>query len=163
MTKSNASKTPAMRAKRTRLYFRFMDLCLFFALLVIVSTILDFGMGIDMMPTGTWYGAILAIPSIICMTILPTFLIWARFMRDEYAEMLWQRTMVIVGYAAATLPMVILLGAWFTYWAIDRQNRGALSFLKEEVLVYSFLGVSWSVFMLVFVCTFQFLRWKDSR
>lgn len=152
------------RARRARVYFRLMDIVLVLSLLGFAEFLLDKIGGIILIeksnpiypPVAFFFG--------FMNFIVPLFLILARFMRDEYAELLWRRTAVVVAYMLALAPWVIVASMWAYYFATGARMRESpfapLVIPQEPVQV---IWLCWLVFMLLFVAIFQFLRWRDGR
>lgn len=164
-------KRPANEAnqRRYRVYFWLMDLSLFFTGIFWISLFLDGAFGIDIMPAGSLWGGLIGIPTILGVTILPTFLILARFMRDEYAELLWKRAAIIMAYILAASPLVLWVLAWAgtllepDHGVIFEIYRDSYTALYDGARGTEILDKAWVFFLVLFVIVFQFLRWKDSR
>ena len=160
---------------RFRLYYRLMDVCLAFAVLTAVDWILSPYNSPKDAPV--WY-IILGVVALTFTFAVPFFLIVARFMRDDYAETLWRRSLVVMAYGAAIVPVVILVAAWAVYYIVllgtdptaplDASQSVTAPhyidgfFFDEEPKVRTMIAL-WQTFVLSFVTIFQFLRWRDSR
>jgi hypothetical protein len=155
---------PMSREKRAKLYFRLMDVTLFLALVGFADWMLDLLFGIVLVPENSPYFVPMAVFFGIVNFLVPALLLIARFMRDEYAEQLWQRTVIILVYILATVPALMLIAvmvdrltgvtpgpSWFT----------APFFVEQPVFKTVMFG--WMTCMLLFVGIFQFLRWRDAR
>ncbi len=46
-------------------------------------------------------------PLAFMASVVPVFLITASFMRDDYADGIWRRTMMVIGVLAAVVPLVL--------------------------------------------------------
>lgn len=102
--------------------------------------------------------------------LVPFFLMIARFMRDDYSEGLWKRSVVVLAYAVALFPMLFLLLAWGMELGLPHDGTAYAAWqtiytpfksaaLPGDVIV----STVWQVYMQLFVLIFQFLRWRDSR
>lgn len=164
MTK-NADKS--LDPLRHRLYFRLMDICLFFAAFAFIDWIVD-PYTPDNAPV--WYNALGAVV-LVFNGFVPLFLMVAKFMRDDYAEGLWRRSLVVMAYGAAIVPPILIIGPWVLYFVLG--GDGSLrpdfyvsfeeAFYDSKVAPYFVVGKVWLTFMLLFVGVFQFLRWRDSN
>lgn len=106
----------------------------------------------------------------IVAVILPTLLIFQRWMRDDFSELLWQRTAGTVLKALVILPFPILitvtvaitLGDPITL-AVDG-DRG-LTPQVEGMMVGFVRSVAalWLVAPILFVFAFQWHRWRAFR
>jgi hypothetical protein len=155
---------PGTRTKRTRLYFGLMDLCLIAAALGladhIASRLLDWHLQPGDSIIYTAFGSVV----LFFNFIVPPFLMIGKFMRDEYAEMLWQRSVAILGYAFAFAPLLLLA----TLVAVNLTNPaaqadGAFVYLFGDVPADWLLITLWMAFLLTWVGIFQFLRWRDAK
>ena len=163
MTDAETSTDPL----RHRMYFWLMNVCLFFAAAGLVDGFID---PYDMDDAPAWYVAIGAVV-LIFNGFVPLFLMVAKFMRDDYAEALWRRSLVVVAYGAAVVPPILIIGPWLLYYVLG--GDGSLrpefyiafeeAFYDSDVKPYFVVGKVWLTFMLLFVGVFQFLRWRDSR
>jgi hypothetical protein len=158
---------------RFRLYYRLMDVSLFFAL----PTILTLISSPDGPPKDASPAFILLLQVIIIFSLFGSmFLLLARFMRDEYAEGLWRRSLVVMGYLGAVVPPVVGIGQWIIYLIALRLIDPAAPldgsvyldapeyidwFFKPEVSPFYMIMQMWAIFMLSYVVIFQFLRWRD--
>lgn len=149
---------------RYRLYFWLMDACLFFGIIGLVDFINsrfngDFPEGAE----PGWYIA-LAIVTLFFSFMVGPFLILARFMRDEYAEQLWNRTCNALVIIVTTLPFVIVLSTWSVY-LLTRSEEAPFPFdvLTMETQWWYVLTYVWQTFCLLFVAIYEFIRWQDSR
>lgn len=158
------TETTAKRDFKYRLYFWLMDFSFLSALVIISNIALDQGFGIDTLPADKPWAPFIAYPMIIGLSLVPLFLLVARFMRDEYAERLWRRTGKIVIVLVAFGPYVYMISNWVAYWIL-RSDKAPFPFnivVPEThlhiVMAYVSVGV-----MILFVCVFQLLRWLDAR
>lgn len=155
------------REFRYRLYFWLMDVCLLFAAVGLFDWFVD---PYDPGNWPVWYLA-LAIVTMFFNGIVPLFLVLARFMRDDYSEALWRRSLVILAYGAAVGPVVLTLAGWGIYFflrTIDLTVPSLYLSIYDALFVnkldpFIVMARVWLSFMLLFVGVFQFLRWRDSR
>ena len=163
MTGSETRKDPL----RHRVYFRLMDASLFFAALGLLDWF------VDLYEDGNypaWY-LILGSITLAFNGFVPLFLMVAKFMRDEYAEGLWRRSLVVLAYGMAIVPPILIVAPWATYVFVGGDPSARpdwdVAFQKalydNDVKPYFVIGKVWLTFMLMFVGVFQFLRWRDSR
>ncbi|MCK0128429.1 hypothetical protein [Erythrobacter sp. F6033] len=163
MSTANPTKTKL----RYRAYFWLMDICLFFAAIGLVDHIID---PYDFENAPTWYH-IIAFFVIFFNGFVPLFLMVAKFMRDDYAEGLWRRSLVIMAYGVAIAPPIMIIGPWVLYWILsplgisppDAYYAFENFFYDQDFKAYAVIATAWLTFMLSFVGVFQFLRWRDSR
>lgn len=162
---TDSANTSTKKAERRyRLYFRLMDFSFLAALVIISNVVLDYAFGIDTLPADKPWAGFIGIPSIIGVSLIPGFLIVAKFMRDEYAELLWRRTGVIVIYLLAFTPYVYMISNWITYWILRSEKAPfPYNITVPETHLHTVMAYVSIYVMIVFVCVFQFLRWKDSR
>ncbi|MBV7259950.1 hypothetical protein [Erythrobacter crassostreae] len=152
---------------RFRAYFWLMDICLFFAAFGLVDWIID---PYDPGNAPGWYD-ILAVLVLFFNGLVPLFLMVAKFMRDDYAEGLWRRSLVILAYGVAIVPPILVIAPWVLYWSFSPFDISLPAsylafedfFYDQDFKAYVVIGKTWLTFMLLFVGIFQFLRWRDSR
>ena len=158
---------------RFRLYYRLMDACLLFAIPTFIIFILY--------PSGPPEGTSSAFIALFFVTFNVSgfgslFLLLARFMRDEYAEGLSRRSLIVMAYLGAVVPPVFLIGAWILYFVALRLTYpeapldGSVTLdapeyidwlFKPEIPPLSVIMNLWGIFLLSYVVIFQFLRWRD--
>ncbi len=167
MTDTTAPSRKPSKSIRYRAYFWLMDACLVLAPL---GAFMAIWVGPRLpKPRPLWF-ELISWPLEIFVLIIPVFLICAKFMRDDYAEGLWRRTLVVVGVMAAVAPMVIafayaIMGTLFVRdsgW-LHRTYARLYYLVEVEMTARQAMLISWLTFLLAFVVIFQFLRWKDSR
>lgn len=163
MTKSHSAG-----ALRYRLYFWLMDASLAFCLLAIAWAFVEVPYFPG--PYGEELNFALILLTAFFITLVPVFLIAAKFMRDDYAEGIWRRSMQIVGVLAAVVPLATIVVSRVAH-ATYEPDGGVLHY-ASYYLYYAFerdlnaretMVMAWVVFLMGFVIIFQFLRWKDSR
>jgi len=161
MTDTKTAKGPL----RYRLYFWLMDAALIAAIVVWANYIVLLATGINGFGLPLVLQYVLAIPLWPLFTVVPIFLLLAKFMRDEYAELLWRRTVVVLAYALAIIPLAIVLFAWAIFYATGQPEDppAAFAWTVAEVTWGYAIWAAWTFFMQLFVFIFQFIRWRDSR
>ena len=149
---------------RYRAYFWLMNVSTVATAIGVVNTLASafYDMGVpDLLPS-SWV-LVIGIPMAILNLFVPTFLVVARFMRDDYAEGLWRRAMLVVGHGVALGPIVLLAIAWMVFFAVGPETPPWLRFLIEPYDPLGVLLYMWEVHLALFVFAFQFLRWRDAR
>ncbi len=150
--------------KRARIYFRLMDIMLVLGVLGLAQYLAEKIGGIVWMEESNPYFLPLAIIAATLNFIMPMFLLMARFMRDEYAQLLWQRTISVLAYFVAFTPFAILVGVTVSRFVMSRNSYVLLyEFWTATEQRYELLMSTWMAYMLLFVAIFQFLRWRDAR
>lgn len=169
MTEAPAKRDPI----RFRLYYRLMDFCLLFSFLGYIALISVLYAGLD-----NTKSSILLMVSVILLSnfAVSFFLVFARFMRDDYAEGLWRRSLAIMGYLVAIGPLFVLISAWIIYFIALRISYpeaplDGTVFLdapeyidwlfKPGVVPMELIMWMWQLFLFSYVLIFQFLRWRD--
>lgn len=170
MTEVTVAKTGVRRRERLyRLYYQLMTASMFAFLFMLGYGVLEAATGIEglRLPENLVFIAVGIAYGLGSAGVL--FLIIARFMRDDYAETLWKRTVAILAYIVAITPVALVALAWiaelslpegstaFTLWH-DFYRR-----LHEGGQGTKILTAVWHIYNLLFVVIFQLLRWKDSR
>lgn len=155
---------------RYRAYFWLMDATMVVALLGVAEVIAFFVTGVRGfgLTGASEYAASLFVA--IFSWIVPFVLMIARFMRDDYAEGLWKRTVVVLAYAVALFPIGSALVAWTAELGLPHDGQAyALwrtfygPFTTEALRGDVIVSTVWQTYMWLFVFVFQILRWKDSR
>ncbi|GMN01522.1 hypothetical protein [Erythrobacter sp. MTPC3] len=154
---------------RFRLYYRLMDAALIYQVFAhSLITIIGFS-PTDLHPVLS--GVIRAILILFQLVIVPLLIIVPTW-RDEYADLLWKRTMVQLAFLMTIIPPFLLLSINFIStvfiqgdldnWGGNRPDWLLDPLLKEAWVLQTTLYV-WLVFTSAFVLLFQFNRWRDSR
>lgn len=106
----------------------------------------------------------------ICSFILPFFLMLFRFMRDDYTEMLWKRSVVVLAYVVAILPIAGAAIAWGAELGLPKDSAAYASwrsfyepFKAPGAPAVYVVSMAWKYYMSAFIIIFQILRWQDSR
>ena len=154
----------ARKSARYRIYFWLMDACF------VAGVILPGGTFVPEEWVGEWAFWLLGVPALILVGGVTPFLITARFMRDDYAEGIWQRSVAILTLVMVIVPAVFLIVGWPIYLLVEPSRSPIYKayyefyvFIDTPNPVRDTLMMAWLVFNLSFVAIFQFLRWKDSR
>lgn len=127
--------------------------------------------GIDFNPTeyALWVSASWLLLGIMFELVLMPLLIALPVWRDEYAEILWKRTVYQIATLFAVLVPILMVANIAFHELVDLDNfPGAFpGWYREnmfaEVTVFRAIMGFWGHFTLVFVILFQFNRWRDSR
>ena len=149
---------------RYRLYFWLMNLCLAASVLILGSTVpaLAPSQNADG-STPSWYLAYGSMLIFFVFFVTP-LLVFARFMRDEYAEELFRRSTIVVVYVAIAVPFLIFAAATLVYLVtLAPEAPWPFSLFMGETTWWSALAQPYKAFCILFVFIFQFLRWRDSR
>ncbi len=153
---------------RYSLYYRLIDFCfgvqLFTIAVEIAEVVLD--REIDY-----WLGHVLPITLYTVAIILPVFLVFARFMRDDFAETLWQKTAgtVLKALMVLPLPLAIAAGVMIAGGHIDVPNEIFSDDNVNETDSGAIFGVVlsliyiWIYTPVLFTLAFQWHRWRASR
>lgn len=151
-------------ALRYRLYFWLMDLSLIFAFVGLANHLLHDSFSQRVLEQiAPLYIAIGAI-TLVFNFFVPPLLMLAKFMRDEYAEILWQRSVAVLACVAAVAPFVMFAGAMLYDLAIGSDSSvSPMAQLFAGLPAGRLFITMWMSFLLAWVGIFQFLRWNDSR
>lgn len=155
-------RTP--RELRYRAYFRLMDASTLAIGIGAADYFADalFEAGLEAFVPAPWI-YVIGLPVLFFNFLVPMVLVVARFMRDDYAEGLWRRAMLVVGYGVAVGPIALLAISWLLYLAVGPVTPEWLRPVIDEQQPVSVLLVLWQAHLMLFVCAFQFLRWRDAR
>lgn len=167
---NNTSGNAPLRKEplRFRLYFPSMDFSSALYLLAVA-------MAIYMMVTETdpetipWVIniGIAAFVLIVTVIILP-LLIMLPWTRDEYADLLWTRTVKQLTVLVVLLPPLTLGLLWLLYFILsggdpDPDRPDSLDTIYSEYKWFDTVFGLWRYYTLGFVILFQFNRWRDAR
>ena len=154
---------------RFRLYYRLMDLSL---VVYLLGLILAFTVQFSELEPSTFPTIIgVGIPVIVQLvtTIVLPVLIVAAKMRDEYADLLWKRTVAQLTVLTVLLPPITMGLLWFLFLVVSGGDPEANrpdwlldQILAEEEWFDTVYGL-WRYYTLGFVILFQFNRFRDSR
>lgn len=157
------------RVTRHTLYYRLMDFSL-------VGNLLSFSVAIAIAATGRDVVPALIQPIFtfvgVASLIIPALLIFQRWMRDDFSEMLWQRTAgtVLKLLIILPIPLAIGWGMWIAEGNSDlaqpRMNIGNPSDPVVSAVVQGMvqsLVYLWVATPILFTFAFQWHRWRASR
>jgi hypothetical protein len=106
--------------------------------------------------------------------LLTVFLICARFMRDEYAEGLWQKSAAMFTYVLVLLPAILVVASWL-YQSYDAAltapptaaERAAIAAYPRPI-IWQWSGAMYLLLYLaaympfLFVALYKWNRWRDN-
>lgn len=152
------------RQFRYRAYFWLMNASLAAVIIGSADFAADraFAMGFEAFVPSPWI-YVIGVPKLIFSFFVPMLLVVASFMRDDYAEGLWRRTMLVLGYGVALGPNALLALLWLVFLLVGPVPPSWLRFMTEPADPLTVLLYLWEAHLILFVCAFQFLRWRDSR
>ena len=160
MTEAAVSKGPF----RYRLYYWLMDASFVAVLFGMVGIALDQFAGIEAYGMPERLVPIVGLIIGLLGLVLPIFLIAVPWWRDEYADMLWKRTVGHMVLFFTVVPPLTFIFLWIAYALIGGEERPDwLGWLYDDQRPITILSYSWDAFILAFVSLFQFNRWRDSR
>lgn len=149
---------------RFRLYFVLLDIALAIQLFAILRKVLQ---AFDIKPFGDlghhgWLSALQAIFALL----IPTILIFMRWMRDDFSEALWQKT---AGSVLKLLVILLMPAAFALAWHTGENDAAisAISAIGEADAAdfqkpYVALIVQWVLVPFAFTFCFQWHRWRAS-
>ena len=157
------SKNP--REFRYRLYFWLMDACLVGVAIGFLDALLEAAFDIEYFGLTQTQVLLIGIFVNLFSFLVPLFLLVGKFMRDEYAEQLWRRTVVVLAYVTALVPPALLLTVEIAYQSLGQPDQPPawLAWWANKPAWGSAIIWVWQSYMLFFVTIFQFLRWRDAR
>ncbi len=155
---TTGSKVP----RRYRLYFRLMDVTLVLSIIGFSEFLLDNVFGIILIPKDSPAYRPVSIIMVSANFFLPMFLIAARFMRDEFAEILWQRTATTLMYLLVLAPGIILVWSFVMRMAGGNDYISLFGYLYRQNALDAIVA-GWIAVMLLFVAIFQLYRWRATR
>jgi hypothetical protein len=147
------------RLDRYRLYFLLMDVSTVLVGVSIVQAILN--PSALTQPTGEPGPIDLVIAMIIIL--LPTLLIFASRMRDEFAEILWQKAAASTVKGLVILPFVALFIAGIVAGYREAGGAPPTPMPLDAISGTTLFGWAWMLMLSLFVLSFQWHRWRGSR
>lgn len=147
------------RLDRYRLYFLLMDVSTVLVGVSIVQAILN--PSALTQPTGEPGPIDLVIAAIIIL--LPTSLIFASCMRDEFAEILWQKAAASTVKGLVILPFVALFIAGIVAGIRETGGAPRAPMPLDAISGTTLFGWAWMLMLSLFVLSFQWHRWRGSR
>lgn len=153
---------------RYSLYYRLMDICLGLQLLTLGIEVGEYALGRNL---HDWTGPGISIALFLIAIVLPVFLVFARFMRDDFAEMLWQKTAgtVLKALMILPVPVAIAAGLMIAGGQIDIPSEVLSHDEVNEIDSGAIFGVVislmyiWIYTPVLFTLAFQWHRWRASR
>jgi Na+-driven multidrug efflux pump len=155
-----------MAAKvRYRVFYRLIDICFGLQIFFLADEIREaFGgkplnLGIINIPIATL--------AVLCV-LIPAFLIFAKFMRDEFAETLWKKTSETVVRALILLPIPVV----FLLGVADGIRGSSLIQVVSKAKTLSDAGLHgvimavvliWFITPIIFTFAFQWHRWRAGK
>lgn len=147
------------RLDRYRLYFLLMDVSTVLVGVSIVQAILN--PSALTQPAGQPGPIDLVIAAIIIL--LPTSLIFASRMRDEFAEILWQKAAASTVKGLVILPFVALFVAGIVAGYREAGGAARAPMPLDAISGTTLFGWAWMLMLSLFVLSFQWHRWRGSR
>lgn len=97
-------------------------------------------------------------------------IVWSK-LRDEYAEILWKKSIDQLAKLITITPIVLFIVPWLMYLALgdvkpvwDAIRPFLLTdLLAQEQSIWDSVVDLWTIFTTAFVYLFQWNRWRDSR
>jgi hypothetical protein len=156
---------------RYRAYFWLMNASAFGAAFLLAELAVSRFTGVDYLGLPETIRPPILFTVVLLISLVPFILMVASFMRDDYAEGLWKRTLVVLAYCAAVIAPLLFFVPWVLYfafvWLELTPPEGYYELLDGFFYGSSnnalLAGKTWVAFMISFVLIFQFLRWRDSR
>lgn len=149
---------------RYRLYFWLMDASLVGVVIFFASVLFQAATGLEFFGLPPMLGLVSGVVLMALIFLIPLILIIGRPLRDEYAEILWRRTIAPLVVIMSTSPLLYIVIGWTLYAAqIDPKSSAALAWLYEQQSGFEAISGAWALLNMLFVAIFQFLRWRDSR
>lgn len=151
---------------RFRMYYWMMNTA--FVYQVGGTIILDI-MGFNPTQYAFWISTGSAIFVLICEFLIMPLLVAVPYLRDEYAETLWKRTIYqIARVVALIVPILIAVNITFNVlFDLDNLPEPFPTWYREglfaEMNLFRATMGFWGYFTLFFTILFQFNRWRDSR
>lgn len=147
------------RLDRYRLYFLLMDVSTVLVGVSIAQAILN--PSALTQPAGEPGPVDLVIAAIIIL--LPTSLIFASRMRDEFAEILWQKAAASTVKGLVILPFVALFVAGIVAGYREAGGAPPTPMPLDAISGTTLFGWAWMLMLSLFVLSFQWHRWRGSR
>jgi hypothetical protein len=155
---------------RHNLYYRLMDIALGAVSLMIAAAVFKQIMGYSAV------GGVLRYPFAVVFvlgTVLPALLIFQRWMRDDFSEMLWQRAAgtVLKALIILPLPAMVIVATAFALGnpgpAIEVTDSSSAGFSTTHNATLTgamrTLVTLWLFTPAIFTLSFQWHRWRASR
>ncbi len=147
------------RIDRYRVYFLLMDFATLSVGVSIVQALLS-PAALTETPTNPT-PLDLAVAAVIIL--LPTTLIFAHRMRDEFAEVLWQKAAASTIKGLVIVPFIALFVAGIVAGFREAGGAPPTPMPLDAVSGTTLFGWAWMLMLSLFVLTFQWHRWRGSR
>jgi hypothetical protein len=146
---------------RFRAYFVLMNASFFIQLLHVTRKFVEYSTGTDI-PLGPIKGVVVALAMFGVFT--PAILIFTRFMRDEFAEVLWQRAAGTVLRALILLPIPAIFFIALSGQLGNYVLRSNVTSLTDASMIGAVRTVAtlWLLTPVLFTFAFQWHRWRAS-
>lgn len=152
---------------RYRLYYRLMDVCLIATIVGMMDLLIYYFFGVEDfgLPLPRLLDIGFSIFLVAFGIVGPFVLFPAKLMRDDYAEQLWRRSVVILAYGVGLVPLALFIAFNSALAILGPEGTAELfpAWLGTEWEVVKTIYVTGWIYVLLFVLMFQFLRWSDSR
>lgn len=158
------SSTPISTKLRYRMYFWLMDASFAVIVFALAGEVLDALTGVYAFGLPEVLAIAFQVIGIPLGLLLPTFLISIPAWRDEYADLLWKKTVGVIVIVFAVVPMAVFICVWIVFFIVggDEPPEWLGPLFAEKSLIGVILRI-WYVFTASFVVIFQIVRWSDSR
>jgi SNF family Na+-dependent transporter len=156
-------------AKMTRysLYYRLMDIAFVASLITLISFAFKATTGIGLFGYVPFKASTVLVPLAV---LLPSLLIFQRWMRDDFSEMLWQKSAGTVLKLLVVLPIPIIFIFVFVVAADGIAPPSSTDPLSDDPLLEGMLNgvvrsivILWLITPMLFSLAFQWHRWRASR
>lgn len=144
---------------RYRLYFLLMDI----STLMVVISLVDTLVRPDRLVTTASSPSLFDLIVASTIILLPTSLIFANRMRDEFAELLWQRAAASTIKGLVVLPFIALFVAGIVAGFREAGGAPPTPMPLDAISGSTLLNWAWLLMLSLFVLTFQWHRWRASR
>ena len=148
---------------RYRLFYRLIDFCFIVNLLFFLDMIADVFRKKDA-DYGFFEPVVFAFVAV--SILLPCFLIFARFMHDEYIHLLWQKASqtVVRGLIILPLPILLIYGAamGFSGGEIIELDSGISAKEAGRIGLVTGIVSVWVITPMFFTFAFQWHRWRGA-
>ncbi|MFC4291388.1 hypothetical protein ACFOWX_03055 [Sphingorhabdus arenilitoris] len=146
---------------RYRLFYRLIDFCFVLNILWILEMIGEAISGSELD-----YGLFdpIALALAVSSLIIPGFLVFARFMHDEYITLLWQKTSqtVVRALIILPLPMLVVYGAAMGITGgelVELESGTTAKEASHRGLVTGIVWI-WAITPMFVTFAFQWHRWR---
>lgn len=157
------------RINRHALYYQLIDVSFVGQVAIIAVSVVERLIGRQLFPDAIQ--APYLVVSFLCL-LIPALLVFQRWMRDDFSEMLWQRTAgtVLKLLVALPIPIAVVAGLALIYRGADAfGNALTLDNGRDPLVNAAVLGVVralvylWAATPILFTFAFQWHRWQAGR